>query len=162
MRVLIMVVCLLCADAAQAAAPGLPPATGKVVLTITGAVDAPPVELDMDGLESVGITELSTATPFTPGPVRFTGVLLDSLLTRVGAKGQTVRATALNDYATDLPLDEIRGYEVIVATRIDGRRLRVRDKGPLWVIYPWSQHPELVGPRTEARSVWQLRTLDVR
>ena len=32
---------------------------------------------------------------------------------------------------------------MLVALRIDGRQLDVRDKGPLWIVCPRSDYPEL-------------------
>jgi hypothetical protein len=37
----------------------------------------------------------------------------------------------------------------------------VRDKGPLWVIYPLDDHPEIDGQETHAKMIWQVRRLDV-
>lgn len=34
--------------------------------------------------------------------------------------------------------------------------MSVRDKGPLWVIYPYDSDPALQSEVTYARSIWQL------
>lgn len=163
MRILTMALGLLCALATTAArSSDLPRPRGEVILSLVGAVDGGRIDLDLAGLESLGLVELSTETPFSREIQHFAGVELEPLLTRAGARGDVVRATALNAYAIDLPIDEIRRYPIIIATRLGGRHLTVRDKGPLWVVFPWSQYPELEGPLTEARSIWQLRTLDIR
>jgi hypothetical protein len=39
--------------------------------------------------------------------------------------------------------------------------MAVRDKGPLFVIYPFDARPELRGAVYYSRSAWQLRTIDV-
>ena len=39
--------------------------------------------------------------------------------------------------------------------------MRVRDKGPLWIVFPWSEHPELVTERIRTWAVWQLTRLEV-
>ncbi len=138
----------------------------RTILTVTGDITAGgadhTVTFTLAGLEKLGTTDLVTKTPFTPAPVHFTGVLLRTVLQAVGAKGTSLHAVALNDYAIDLPVVDAKDYEVLLATRIDGEPMRVREKGPLWIIYPWSQHAELAGPVYESRSIWQLRSLDVR
>ena len=48
-----------------------------------------------------------------------------------------------------------------LATRIDGQPMRVKDKGPIWIVYPWSGNPALDTPPFHARSIWQLRSLRV-
>lgn len=153
------------AGAAWAGEAGAP--RGRVVLTVTGLVgDAgrggAPAEFTLDGLERLGTVELETETPFTPGPVRFTGVPLRTLLEAVGARGDSIRATALNDYAVDLPLDETNRRHALLATRIDGKPMPVRDKGPVWIVFPWRTNPEFGSPLHAARSIWQLRSIEVR
>mgnify|MGYP001500240239 CR=1 FL=1 len=138
----------------------------RVILTVTGALDRAgadgSVDLTLEELERLGTVELVTTTPFTRGPVRFTGVLLRRLLEAVGARGDVVHATALNDYMVEIPRADAARYDVVLATRADGEPLPVRAKGPLWVVYPWSRHPELDSPLYGARSIWQVRSLEIR
>jgi hypothetical protein len=68
----------------------------------------------------------------------------------------------MNDYKSIIPFEDFDSYDVLLATRMNGTPLRIRDKGPIWVIYPWSQYPELDDEVTRRKSVWQLNHLDVR
>ena len=43
---------------------------------------------------------VETTTPWYTGKVRFDGIPLNKLMDLVGAKGQSVRVLALNDYTT--------------------------------------------------------------
>jgi len=89
-------------------------------------------------------------------------VLARQLMAAVGATGTTVRAVALNDFESTIPLADFDRYPVLLATSIDGRQLEVRDKGPIWIVYPWSDHPELDDLPTRRKSVWQLSSLHVQ
>ena len=80
----------------------------------------------------------------------------------VGASGDEVYAMALNDYDRTIPIADFQSYDVLLALRMNGRPMRLRDKGPIWIVYPWSEHPELDDFRTREKSVWQLNSLDVR
>jgi hypothetical protein len=73
-----------------------------------------------------------------------------------------VHAIALNDYEYTIPLEDFDRYDVLLATRVNGQLMRVRDKGPIWIVYPWSGHPELDDFATREKSVWQLNALHVR
>ena len=53
-------------------------------------------------------------------------------------------------------------FKVLVATRLDDQPMPVREKGPLFIIYPYSESADLRSERYYNRSAWQLRTLDVR
>ena len=144
-----------------------PPAARRIILTVTGEVGEAAgkggaVDFTLDELERLGTVELVTTTPFTQGSVRFTGVQLQRVLEVVKARGSVVRATALNDYAVDIPREDATTHGAVLATRVDGKPLPIRDKGPLWIVYPWSGRPELEVPVYGSRSIWQLRSLELR
>jgi len=120
------------------------------------------VQYDIATLEMFGMQTTVTDTPWTEGATAFTGVLLRNVLQDLGLETGVVRAIALNDYAVEIPFEDFIENDVILALKRDEKYLTVRDKGPLWVIYPWAEHPRL---RTEvyySRSIWQLRKLEVR
>ena len=45
--------------------------------------------------------------------------------------------------------------------RADGQDIGIRDRGPLWLIYPWSQHETLQRELYYSRSIWQIREIIV-
>src|SRR3546814_10669243 len=104
---------------------------------------------------------IETSTSVTDGVHAFDGFLVRDLLEQVGASGSSVVATALNHYVIDFPITEFDDYDVILAYAMDGKRLRTRDKGPLWIVYPRDDHPELQDIRYDYRWVWQVFRLDV-
>ena len=87
---------------------------------------------------------------------------MHDLLALLGAEGQTVTATAFNDYVIDIPMEDFERFDVVLAYRMDGQRLLPSDKGPLWIVYPRDQHDELQDIRYDYRWVWQLQRLDIR
>jgi len=101
-------------------------------------------------------------TPWTDGENLFEGVRLRDLLARLGAQGNAVLADAVDDYAVKIPMEDIRDYDVIVAYAMNGKPLPLDDKGPLWVIYPYSEYFGLQKDLYFARSVWQLNRLTVQ
>jgi len=161
-------VLLLAASAAPVAglAAALPIPQGRVILSISGNIATANVDgradFDRAMLEGLGVTSLATWTPWTDGQVRFEGVLGTTLLDVVGARGSTVRAVALNDYEAEIPISDFRKYRVLLALRMAGKQLRLRDKGPIWIIFPWSDHPELDDEATRYKSVWQLKQLVIQ
>ena len=83
------------------------------------------------------------------------------MLDAVGAEGTTVRATALNDYAVTIPLDDLRRYPVLLALKMDGQYLKLMGKGPIWVVYPRDQYRELQNTQTDKKWIWQLSEMRV-
>ncbi len=138
-------------------------ADGHVLLTISGKIAGPSqIELDFETLSKLGTHTVKTETKWTDGEIVFEGPLLRDVLAHVGATGTEIKATAINDYAVDIPVSDATAHDVILAHTADGKRMRIRDKGPLWVIYPWSDDPELADERIFSRSIWQLNRIEIR
>jgi len=137
--------------------------SGHVLLTVTGSITNQngegKAELDASILESIGPTRLQTSTPWTDGRPVFEGVLMRDLAERLGAHGTTVTVTALNDYKMQIPMSDFLKYPVLLASKMDGERLRIRDKGPLWLVYPQDEFPELQNKPTQAKWVWQIKEI---
>lgn len=144
----------------------LPAPEGPVILTVGGNVAVTNSEsgaaFDRDLLTGLGVTEITTSTPWTDGPQRFSGVLARTVLERVGAEGTMVAASALNDYTVEVPMEDFENYDVLLATDMNGEQMQVSDKGPIWIVYPRDSHPELKDRRLHDRWVWQLKTLQVQ
>lgn len=144
----------------------LPPASGPVILTITGSIartNAPGrAEFDRAMLEALGVETLATGSSWTDGMQRFEGVRASKVLAAAGAEGSAVRATALNDYIAEIPMKTLENYPVLLALRQNGAVLTARDKGPIWIVFPRDDYPSLDDPRIDLQWVWQLRTIDVR
>lgn len=154
----------LCLGAARAG--DLPAPDGQVLLTVTGriAVTNAPDAADFDRalLESIGLSTLTTSTAWTDGVSTFGGVRLCDLLAWVGATGSRIHARALNEYSVEIPADECQRYPVLLALTRDGRDLARRDKGPIWIVYPRDDYPELRTETQDSRWIWQLRWLEVQ
>lgn len=149
-----------------AAAGALPAPSGKVILTITGNIanqnGTSGATFDRDMLEAIGQGAFSTNTPWHKGQVTFEGVPLDKLMKAVGATGDHITAFALNDYSTDIPIEDFARYNVILALKRDGEYMPVKDKGPLFIVYPYDSTPELKAQKFYSRSAWQVNRIVVK
>jgi hypothetical protein len=136
-----------------------------VVLTLRGKVgttnDAGAAHFDMAMLGRMAQRSISTRTPWYDGPRKFTGPLLRDVLQAAGAKGTGLRAIALNDYKVDIPFEDTQKFDVVLARLLDDKPMPVREKGPLFIIYPFDDKPELRVPQYFARCAWQLRTIEI-
>lgn len=143
----------------------LQPATGKVILTITGNVaeknTANAAVFDLSMLEKLPQQNFTTMTPWDKQPIQFTGPLLRDVLAAAKATGTTIKAAALNDYQTAIPLDDAQKFDVILAHKMNGKNIPVKTKGPLFVVYPYDTKPELRSTTYYERSAWQLKSLTI-
>lgn len=117
---------------------------------------------DMAMLETLPQHRFRTRTPWYSEAREYTGPLLRDVLALAGVKGNMLTAHALNDYKADIPLSDALDHDVVVARLIDGRPMPVRDKGPLFVIYPFDEKDELRTQTYYVRSVWQLKEIHVK
>jgi len=116
---------------------------------------------DRAALEALGTETVETTTIWTEGTQVFEGVSLARLAQEIGAQEGRFLATAINDYTVEIPQSDAVENGPILAMTINGNEMSVRDKGPLWVIYPYDAN---AGYRTEviySRSIWQLDRIEV-
>ncbi|HVE07695.1 MAG TPA: molybdopterin-dependent oxidoreductase [Paraburkholderia sp.] len=105
---------------------------------------------------------ISTSTTWTPKST-FTGPLLADILKTVGAYGQNLEFHTYDDYTYTVPIADSDRYGVIVAYSMNGKRLKVSDFGPLFLIYPRDAYPsELMGGAADAKFVWQIKSLIIK
>lgn len=139
---------------------------GRVLLTVTGNITQTNAgdEAHFDRQMLLALTQRDTAThtPWHDGRVVFSGPLGRAVLEAVGAQGTRMRVTALNDYAATVPMADFYEHDVILAMSADGKRLKIRDQGPLFVIYPFDEEPDLLNEEVTTRSVWQVKQIDVQ
>jgi hypothetical protein len=148
------------------AAGTLPAPTDKPMLSISGKIGVinkeGAAQFDRAMLESMGMVAIETTTPWYKGLVKFEGVPLAKVMAAVEASGDKIVAVALNDYAVEVPMEDIKKYNVILALKRDGEYMSVRDKGPLFIVYPYDSDPELKSQKFYSRSAWQVARLEIK
>ncbi len=140
--------------------------SGRVLLTISGAIDNTNVDdkakFDRAMLLKLGIHTVRTTTSWTDGVCEFEGVLASDIMDAVGAHGTIVTATALNDYVVDIPITDFKKYGVLFALKMDGKELTTRDKGPIWPIYPRDDFPELQNRAADKKWIYLLYKMEIK
>ena len=150
----------------EARATTLQKPSGQVLLTVSGAITqynaGDEAAFDREMLQSLGMHKLRTSNPFETGIHEFEGVLLRDVLSKVGATGSKLTAYALDGYAVEIPVEDAGKYQVLLALVWNGKPMTVRNKGPIWVIYPVDRFDDLKDEKYSARSIWQLGRLVVQ
>lgn len=148
---------LLLVAAALAAPLAVGGATSAADLELVSADRAVVLDLTVDGLRAMPQTTIRTGNEFANGIVAYRGPRVRDVLERYGlGDAKTVRLVAANDYFVDIPTDDFRRYDAILALEADGKQLSRRDKGPIWLMYPISDHGELQDPVYLRRLIWQV------
>ncbi|UPQ89480.1 molybdopterin-dependent oxidoreductase [Vibrio sinaloensis] len=143
----------------------LPTPSGEPILWISGAIS----ETNSDSVaafDEAMVSQLPQATINTNNHVvesvlEYQGPTLESVLELVGAKGESVKVVAWDDYVVSIPVADITKYQVLLATHEAGERMSIDDKGPFFVVFPFADHPELRNDYYYSLSVWQVKEIIV-
>lgn len=156
--------CLIALATAAAVADDFAAPGGDVILTLSGMITATNgaaiLRLDQTQLADLPQQGFSTATPWTEGTVSFQGVLLKDLISAVGATGGTITLTALNDYQITMPIAEVRDDGPLLAYLMNDQPMSLRDKGPVWLVFPYDSNADYRTEQAYARSIWQLDRIE--
>ncbi|NDV98304.1 MULTISPECIES: molybdopterin-dependent oxidoreductase [unclassified Salipiger] len=142
------------------AVPALASETLLTVITAEGVETA----LDREALEALPQHEFSTETQWTWEEQSFSGPLLIDVLKEAGlpdpANGGMIEFVADDGYHAKIDLTENAQYLTdaypIVTTRVNGEPFPLENNGPLWVMFPYDEHPELDIEPVHNMTVWQL------
>jgi hypothetical protein len=117
--------------------------------------------LTLDQLGEMPRSTIVTDTEFTDGLVEYKGPLVRDLLEKLGlGEAELLRFTAANDYFVEIPTSDFHDYDVILAMEADGVALTRRTRGPLWLMYPIADFPELRDRIYNNRLIWQVVTIE--
>ena len=162
----LLVILVFIGVAGQLNAQEIPRPTEDIILTVTGSISntnsTDKAEFDRPMLENIGMVEITTMTPWYDDEITFSGVPISRFMEFIDADGEQITALALNDYSVNIPIPDAEQMGAILATRIDGEILSVRDRGPIFIIYPFDSRPDLQSQTYYARSAWQVNRLVIQ
>ncbi|MBT8411547.1 MAG: molybdopterin-dependent oxidoreductase [Octadecabacter sp.] len=139
---------------------GLAPVSvaGETLLTVTH--DGEVQTYDLDALQEMGAATFETETIWTDGAQSFTGVPLTALVEDLDLDDGVLLASAINDYTVEIPVSDAVEGGPIIAYLNNGAPMSVRDKGPLWIVYPYDSNPDYQSEQIYSRSIWQLDRIE--
>lgn len=134
-------------------------ADDEIVLTTT--VDGMSRSFTIAQLQELPVLTVTTETIWTEGEQVFEGVPLSALLNELGVTEGVANVQAINDYAVDIPVEELGETAPIVAFHQNGDTMSRRTKGPLWLIYPYDDSADFQTELVYSRSIWQMDRLNI-
>ncbi|EEX94329.1 hypothetical protein VIOR3934_19910 [Vibrio orientalis CIP 102891 = ATCC 33934] len=120
--------------------------------------EEPPVTLTHDNIiTQFEPSSFATSLPWYPDIKEFTGFKVSELLNQLEIDDAfSVSFIALNDYAASSQIADINKYEPIIAYQVDGKKMRVREKGPYWLLFNLDKYPETNNAVFHSQMVWQI------
>jgi hypothetical protein len=141
------------------------PAAAGDFLVVSNSINPAQAEVRFSEADLLALPQVTirTKTEFSDGVVEFVGPLARDAVALIDAGTATsVHLVAANDYSINIPLSDFTNYDVILAMQANGKRLSLRDKGPIWLMYPLDDHTELQDPVYNIRLIWQLTVMELR
>ncbi len=164
-RRMVLTIAVILSTATIGLAQSLPAPTGDPILRVSGDVpvsnDGKDAAFDLAMLTSLPQTSFTTTTVWTEGETEFTGVLLKDFLDTLGVSAGSLSMIAVNDYAAEVPVSDAVVGGPILAYLVNGKEISVRDKGPLWLVYPYDSNPDYRTEVVYSRSIWQLARIEI-
>lgn len=128
------------------------------ILSVTNGDDT--VTYTLDELLALPQEIVVTTNDYVDEVTTFQGPSLRSVLEAADIEQDgRLKMIAINDFASSAPAADAYKYNVILAVLRDGEEMSIRDKGPIWVIYPMDDHAELRDDMYNGRLVWQLKSI---
>ncbi|SDD16932.1 molybdopterin-dependent oxidoreductase [Ruegeria marina] len=139
--------------------------TEEIVLEVSGNIGnanaGTVAQFDLQMLRGMRQVSYETTTLWTEGVTRFTGVPLKEILRLLNVTDGVLRARAINEYAVDIPVETIEPNVPLLAFEMNGQTMSRRDKGPLWIVYPYDSDEAYRSETVYTRSIWQLDRIEV-
>ena len=137
-------------------------AAAEVLLSVDVKGDGSEIRtLTDDELSALPQVSFTTSTIWTTESVTFSGPSLASVLEAVGAQDGALSMVAVNDYKVEMPRSLVEEEVPVVANRLNGEPFSIRDKGPLWVVFPYDADARFQTEEIYSFSIWQLTQIQV-
>ncbi|MBO9432455.1 molybdopterin-dependent oxidoreductase [Sulfitobacter sp. R18_1] len=147
---------------ASAAAFVVLPSLVSAEAVLTVATPEQSTSFTLEELLAMPQAVVVTSNDYVDRSAKFQGPLLRTILNMFGIdREEDLNMIALNDFTSTVPASDAFDYDVVLAVLRDGEPMTVRNKGPIWVIYPMDDNPELHNDTYNDRLVWQLKEISV-
>lgn len=149
-----------------AAALVAPAHAADTLLTACGRIGG---GVDADGcrrytrvqFERLPQTSFTTTSPWHRDPMTYTGVSVKDFAQAIEARGNRIRLIALNDYSVTADVDQLVANGAILAHLRNGQPMPIADKGPVFVMFPFSSNAKLRADSIYVQAVWQLSRIEI-
>lgn len=119
------------------------------------------IQMTLEDLSALPVTEITTTTNWTNGVQRFSGVWLHTILQTLEVETGVLVLQAINDYRVSIPVAEVTPNGPLVSFARNGKAMTARDNGPLWLVYDYDSNPAFRTETIYSRSIWQLDRITI-
>lgn len=120
-----------------------------------------PAFITVSDLEKLLTTEYEVHDPYLGSPVVYQGVLLREFVKAYG-QPETVflKIRAIDDYKAEFSKDEWHQWDIMLATRMAGKQMGLREKGPVKIVMPYDTAKEMNQTLFNPKWIWQINRIE--
>lgn len=134
-------------------------AQSAIILTLESP-SGQQTNLTREDLERLPQTTFTTSTPWTKGTHTYKGPKLSLITAKFPQPLNGIRVYAVNGYSYDIGIKDLKKSPFILALQQDSKNMTLRNKGPLWVLVPFDQNPQLMSnQKLLNQAVWQVNKI---
>ena len=120
------------------------------------------IAVSKSDLESLAQRIIKTSNDYVDGVAEFRGPSVQDVISLIGrSSARQARMISTNRYEVEIELAELDRFGAILAMEMNGEPLTLRDKGPIWLMYPMDSYAELSDRGFNSRLVWQLEQIEL-
>lgn len=120
-----------------------------------------PPFITVSDLEKMSITEYEVHDPYLGSPVVYQGVLLREFVKAYGQKDtELLKIRAIDDYKAEFGKDEWRQWDIMLATRMAGKQMGLREKGPVKIVMPYDTAKGMNQTLFNPKWIWQINRIE--
>jgi hypothetical protein len=123
--------------------------------------DGAPRSVAVEDLEKLPLTEFSVIDPFKEKRFSFTGVLLKELVREYGVpEVDKVQLKAVDEYVVDFTRDEWMRWNIMLATRQDGKHIEIKQSGPARIVMPYDSIKDIDHDVYNPKWIWLIKSIE--
>lgn len=119
-------------------------------------------EFTLHDISALNQKTIVTTTPWTDGAQEFVGVACNGVLENIRRDVGEYVAKALNDYSVTIPAPALNDDACLIAVKRNGELMSVREKGPLWIVFPYDEDEKFESSAYQSYSIWSLSSIEAR
>lgn len=138
---------------------------GAAMLTITGNIGEKNAgenyEFTLDDLKANAIKQ-SVTDPWVKQKDEYTGIALQKILEITKAEGATTLTLICKDgMKVDVAAKDVKEYPIMLAFEIEGKAIDEKGGGPVKVVYPYDDYPELEQMYSHDQWAWYIEKVEI-
>lgn len=114
-------------------------------------------------IENLGIKSYEIIDPYTKKKTNYSGVNLKTFANFFANKNsKSISFKALDGYIVNITKEEWEKFNILLATRLNGKIVGYDEKGPLRIIYPKYQKADENFAKNLPKWIWMIKSIEFK